>query len=110
MKYSSMLVDVQNMPLEVTSPVIEVVSMDALAKLAERHTSVILHQERDSIHQYFIQGDRITYRFLLDESGRDPSERSSKQQMDDSMVQKKNVDPVLQKPSKKRRGVKGDTG
>ena len=102
MKYSSMLVDMQDMPLELASPVIDVVSMDALAKLAERNNSAILHLGRDSIHQYFVQEDRITYRFIMDESGSKPSDRSLKQQSDDPMVKKERMDPELQKPSRKR--------
>ena len=69
MKFSSMLVDIKDRTLELSSPAIEVVSMDDLAKLAERNSGVILHEARGLIHYYFVQGDRILYRFMLNDAG-----------------------------------------
>jgi signal peptidase I len=69
MKYSSMLVDIKDRTLELTSPAIDVVSMDDLAKLAGRYSGVILHEARGQIHYYFVQGDRIIYRFMLNDDG-----------------------------------------
>ena len=69
MKYSSMLVDIKDRTLEISSPAIDVVTMDDLAKLAERYSGVILHEASGLIHYYFVQGDRIIYRFMLNEDG-----------------------------------------
>ena len=69
MKYSSMLVDIKDRSLELSSPAIDVVTMDDLAKLAERYSGVILHEARGLIHFYFVQGDRIIYRFMLNDDG-----------------------------------------
>lgn len=44
---------------------IDVLSMDALSKLAERFNAVILHVENNSAHEYFVQAGGTTYRFLL---------------------------------------------
>lgn len=110
MKYSSLLVDMTDMPLKSISPVIDVVSMDALAKLAQRNNSVILHQGWDSIHHYYVLEDRITYRFVMDESGGKPSDRSSKQQLEDSFIKKESIDPELQKPSRKRPRTREEAG
>jgi EAL domain-containing protein (putative c-di-GMP-specific phosphodiesterase class I) len=87
MKYGSMLVDIQDRTLETSSPAIDVVTMDDLAKLAERHNSLILHEVRGLIHYYLVQGDRITYRFILDESGGNLLEVSSMQQLEDNLRQ-----------------------
>jgi len=78
-KYGPMLVDIQDRMLESSLPAIDVMTMDDLAKLAERNNSVILHQARGMIHYYFVQGDRITYRFALSEDGSSPTETAPQQ-------------------------------
>jgi EAL domain-containing protein (putative c-di-GMP-specific phosphodiesterase class I) len=87
MKYGAMLVDVHDKALELSSPAIDVVTMDDLAKLAERHDSLILHETRGLIHHYLVQGDRITYRFILDEGGGNLPEELSMQQLEDDLQQ-----------------------
>jgi len=87
LKYSSMLVDIHDRTLELSSPAIDVVTMDDLAKLAERHNSLILHETRGLTHHYLVQGDQITYRFILDESGGNLPEVLSMQQLEDSLQQ-----------------------
>lgn len=67
MKYGSMLVDVHDRSLGTPSRAIDVVSMDDLAKLAERHNSTILHQTQHPIHYYLVPGDGITYRYAVSE-------------------------------------------
>jgi signal peptidase I len=69
MKYGSMLVDVQGPPLDATTPVADVVTLDDLARLAERYNTLILHETSGFFHFYYVQGDRITYRYALDEVG-----------------------------------------
>ena len=69
LKYGSLLVDVQSQALEAALPAVDVLSMDDLAKLAERNSTMILHESRGAIHSYFVQGDRIVYRYTLDEQG-----------------------------------------
>jgi hypothetical protein len=64
MKYDSQIVDVQNMDSLGTNCV-DVMSMDALAKLAERLNAVILHVESGDSHQYFVQAGAANYRFVL---------------------------------------------
>jgi N-acetyl-anhydromuramyl-L-alanine amidase AmpD len=67
MKYGSSLVDVHHAGLETTSRIIDVATMDELAKLAERHNSMILHEVRGLSHHYFVQSDGNTYRFISEE-------------------------------------------
>jgi hypothetical protein len=64
MKYGSILMDVYDHGLKDRSPVIEVTSMENLAKLAERQTAMILHLPCDYAHYYFIQNEGITYRYV----------------------------------------------
>lgn len=68
MKYGPMLIDVQNQALDATLPLVDVVTMDDLAKLAERRNSLILHETSGLLHSYFVQDDRIVYRYTIDES------------------------------------------
>lgn len=69
MKYGSILVDVRSRALEASLPAVDVISMDDLAKLAERNNALILHESTGAIHSYFVQGDRIVYRYTLDGQG-----------------------------------------
>jgi EAL domain-containing protein (putative c-di-GMP-specific phosphodiesterase class I) len=85
MKYASMMVDIHESALELSAPAIDVVTMDDLAKLAERHNSLILHETHGLTHQYLVQGDRITYRYIADEGGSTMPEVLSMKQLDDSL-------------------------
>ncbi|NTU74759.1 MAG: EAL domain-containing protein, partial [Anaerolineaceae bacterium] len=67
MKYGSLLVDVQPRSLELDKPAVEVVSVDDLAKLAERNNAMILHEIQGYVHTYLVEGDQITYRYTLNE-------------------------------------------
>jgi signal peptidase I len=64
-KYGAMLVDVCGMDLSVTPGLVDVTSMDALAKLAERFGSAVLHEKRENIHMYYVRAGGLTYRFTL---------------------------------------------
>jgi hypothetical protein len=63
-KYGALIVDIQNTDAPGTS-YMDVMSMDALAKLAERFNAMILHVESSESHQYFVQSAGISYRFVL---------------------------------------------
>jgi signal peptidase len=64
-KYSSMMIDVQNADSLPLSSTIDVASMDALAKLAERFNAMILHIEQGVLHTYYVQAGGIIYRFTM---------------------------------------------
>ena len=64
-KYSSMLIDVENADSIALSSVVDVTSMDALAKLAERFNSMILHEKQGHLHTYYVQAGSTTYRFRM---------------------------------------------
>lgn len=65
LRYQSLLIDVPTADPLVTAPVIEVASMDDLAKLAERFTAMILHTQMGARHFYYVQGGGNVYRFSL---------------------------------------------
>jgi hypothetical protein len=64
-KYSSLLIDVQSTHTISLSDVVDVTSLDALAKLAERFSTMILHVEQDQLHMYYVQASGTTYRFIM---------------------------------------------
>jgi signal peptidase I len=71
MKYESIMVDVHYGEMDVTERVVDVTSIDHLAKLAERYNAMILHAVKGSAHLYFVQKDGTIYRFILQPFGTD---------------------------------------
>jgi signal peptidase I len=65
LKYGAMLVDVYEQNLAPTSSVIDVTSMDNLAKLAERQGTMILHMILNFLHYYLVQNNGTTYRYVV---------------------------------------------
>lgn len=64
-RYSSMMIDVANTDTLAASSGIDVNSIEALAKLAERFNAMILHDVEDTLPTYYVQAGGITYRFRL---------------------------------------------
>jgi hypothetical protein len=64
-RYNSVMIDVQNANAISSSNVVDVTSMDALAKLAERFSTIILHAEQSQLHTYYVQAGGTTYRFVI---------------------------------------------
>jgi hypothetical protein len=64
-KYSSMMIDVQNADSIALSSIIDVTSIDALAKLAERFSVMILHAKQGVLHTYYVQAGGTIYRFMM---------------------------------------------
>ena len=67
LKYSALLMEVYDRGFEALSPVIDVTSIDDLAKLAERQNAMILHMTRDHVHYYLVQSDGRSYRYVISE-------------------------------------------
>lgn len=65
LKYGGMLVDVYEQNLAPTASTIDLTSIDSLAKLAERHGTMILHMQRNFLHYYVVQANGITYRYVI---------------------------------------------
>jgi hypothetical protein len=66
-KYGSLLVVVRAGSLATDGRIVEVLTIDDLAKVAERNGSMILHEERGAVHCYCVQDGAVIYRY---QSGR----------------------------------------
>lgn len=66
-KYGSMLVDVKEQLLNLPMHEVSINAIDDLAKLAERHNSVILHFATENDHDYLVQADQIVYHYSLND-------------------------------------------
>ena len=65
LRYGGLLVNVYERNLEPASMLIDVTTIDELAKLAERHNTVILHMTLNFLHCYMVQCNGITYRYVF---------------------------------------------
>lgn len=65
LKYGGVIVNVHEQNLEPYSAVIDVDTLDDLARLAERHGVMILHMKRNFLNFYFVQSHGITYRYVV---------------------------------------------
>ena len=64
LKYGGLLVNVYERNLTPASMLVDVTNIDELAKLAERHNTVILHMALNFIHYYMVQCNGLTYRYV----------------------------------------------
>ena len=65
LRYGSMLIELQSAELNETSNIVDVQSIDDLAKLAERFNTAILHKSINSNHSYLVNTNSTTYRFTI---------------------------------------------
>lgn len=65
LKHGSMIVDVYEQELAASLSIIDVASLDDLARLAERQGTMILHMPRNFLHFYFVQSNGVTYRYVF---------------------------------------------
>jgi hypothetical protein len=65
MRYGSMLIETQSAVGSESTRIVDVQSIDDLAKLAERFNTVILHEDSNGTHSYLANTDGATYRFVL---------------------------------------------
>ena len=65
LKYGGLLVNMYERDLAPASIVIDVTTIDELAKLAERHNTVILHMTLNFVHYYMVQCNGLTYRYVF---------------------------------------------
>lgn len=64
-KYGSMLVDVYEQNIAPSASVIDVATIDDLARLAERQGTMILHMTQNFLHYYLVQESGTTYRYVI---------------------------------------------
>jgi hypothetical protein len=64
LRFGPLMVNASDQKIQVRGPLINVDGMDELAKLAERHNTVILHTTFNSLHSYQVQCNGTTYRYV----------------------------------------------
>jgi len=65
LRYGPLLVNVYERDFAPAAMLIDVTTIDELAKLAERHSTVILHMTFNFLHCYLVQCSGITYRYVF---------------------------------------------
>lgn len=65
LRYGALLVNVYERDIQPAASLIDVTTIDELAKLAERHNTVILHMVLNFLHYYLVQSNGLTYRFVF---------------------------------------------
>ncbi len=71
LKFGGMLVNVMDRNLGAISPMVDVASIEDLARIAERQSLNILHLEplaNHPIHSYYLQNNGMTYRFVTSDT------------------------------------------
>jgi signal peptidase I len=65
LRYGPLLVNVYERDFAPAAMLIDVTTIDELAKLAERHGTVILHMTFNFLHSYLVQCNGTTYRYVF---------------------------------------------
>lgn len=65
LKYGGMIVNVHEQNLEPYSTIVDVDTMEDMARLADRHGGTILHMQRNFLHYYFVQNNGTMYRYVV---------------------------------------------
>jgi len=66
--YGSLIMDVHERSLDPSSPVIDVGTIDDLARMAERQNTMILHMTVNFLNYYLVQSSGTTYRYVTNPS------------------------------------------
>lgn len=74
LKYGSLLMDVYSLGWRQDLPVVEVASMDDLARLAERQNTMIAHMAVNFLHFYMVRSNDVIYRYVVSEGRRGAAE------------------------------------
>lgn len=94
LKYGGMLVDVYEQNLAPASSIIDVRTIDDLARLAEKQGTMILHMTRNFLHYYFVQNNSTTYRYVVS-SGNQSLLAENIQPVNENVKQ---AEPVISEP------------
>jgi hypothetical protein len=70
LKYGALLMDVHERVVEPLSPAIDVRRIDDLARIAERQNTMILHMVFNYMDYYLVQGNGMTYRYVVGNTSR----------------------------------------
>jgi signal peptidase I len=64
LRYGALIMDVQERSLDTSSPVMDVGTIDDLARMAERQNTMILHMTVNFLNYYLVQSNGTTYRYV----------------------------------------------
>jgi hypothetical protein len=99
LRYGGLLVNVYERNLESAAVVIDVTTIDELAKLAERHNTVILHMTLNFLHYYMVQCNGLTYRYVFSAGKRGVAEiEPPRQQIINYVTDLEQTSPVQVQP------------
>ncbi len=59
------MIDIQSADSIKLSSVVDVSTIEMLAKLTERFNAMILHVEENHLHIYYVRTEALTYRFTI---------------------------------------------
>jgi signal peptidase I len=65
LRFGARLMEVYERSLDTSMPVIDVTSIDDLAKMAEHQNTMILHMTLNLLHYYLVQGNGTMYRYVF---------------------------------------------
>lgn len=71
LKYGTLLMDVHEQAAEPLAPAIDVHRIEDLARIAERQNTMILHMAFNYMDYYLVQGNGMTYRYVVGSEKRD---------------------------------------
>lgn len=80
LKYGGLLMDVYGLGLQQDLPIVEVASMDDLARLAERQNTMIAHMAINFLHFYTVRSNDVIYRYVVSAGQRGIGEIGAVQQ------------------------------
>lgn len=67
LKLNNKLVSIEDGNLDKSARVVQVTSIEDLAKLADRRDQMILHEIRGTVHHYYLDDGEVTYHFIARE-------------------------------------------
>ncbi len=65
LKYRGLLMDVHGINFQQELPIVDVASMDDLASVAERQSTMITHMVLNFLHYYMVQSNGVMYRYVI---------------------------------------------
>ena len=99
LRYGSLIVDVQEQSLDISVPMVDVGTIDDLARMAERQNTMILHMTVNFLNYYLVQSNGTVYRYVTNPgkeqvSIADLSRHETTNYMIDSESNIKHAEPV----------------
>lgn len=105
LKYGGMIVNVHEQNLDPYSTIVDVDTIDDLARLADRHGGMILHMQRNFLHYYFVQSNGTMYRYVVTSGKKGVAAVEEPAVEQPTLVQSQVVEPEPVKKEERKRQV-----